>query len=67
MTDPRCGIANPGPLLLYPPLGFHTASPESVSGLPSGLCSRGVSVEHSDARAIHLPQPPVLCLGPTPP
>jgi hypothetical protein len=27
MTDPRCGIANPGPLLLYPPFGFHTASP----------------------------------------
>jgi hypothetical protein len=67
MTDFRCGIANPGLSFSIRPWASTLRPPSLYPAFCQVLCSRGVSVEHPDARAIHLPRSPVLRLGPTPP
>jgi hypothetical protein len=62
MIGSRCGIANPDHSFSIR-LALPRCIAESVIQSSVGvLYSGGVSVEHPDARAIHLQRLPVLCL-----
>jgi hypothetical protein len=66
MIGSRCGIANPDFSSAIRPCAPHCIAESVIQSSVGVLYSGGVSVEHPDARAIHLQRLPVLRLVRTP-
>jgi hypothetical protein len=67
MIGSRCGIANPDFSSAIRPCAPHCIAESVIQSSVGVLYSGGVSVEHPDARAIHLQRLPVLRLVRDPP